>query len=110
MKHKTFFSGNFESIEDIAKEFEDKSIIDQLKKAIIYWAIYDCDSYEGSANIVYKLNGKLYEVNAYHCSCNGLSGGWDPEQTIWECLSMRGYIKQDKSLMKIIEKESKNDL
>jgi hypothetical protein len=44
-------------------------------------ACYDCPDYEGQAFILYEQGGLLYEVNANHCSCFGLEGQWEPEET-----------------------------
>lgn len=57
----------------------------------ILLAIYEYGNYEGSAFVLYEQDGKLYEVNGGHCSCNGLEGQWDPEETTWEALAMRQF-------------------
>lgn len=52
-------------------------------------ASYDTPPYEGDAFVLYEKDGKLYEVNASHCSCNGLEECWSPEETSWGALAMR---------------------
>ena len=54
-------------------------------------AAYNTPIYEGRAFVVYrdKRDGKIYEVNASHCSCNGLEGQWRPEEVVVEELIER---------------------
>ena len=57
------------------------------EEAIVY-AGYTYESYEGSAIVVFVRDGKLYENNDGHCSCNGLED-WSPEETSAGALYMR---------------------
>jgi hypothetical protein len=52
-------------------------------------ASYGTPSYEGYAFVLFRKDGKLYEVNASHCSCYGLEGQWSPEETTVESLRHR---------------------
>lgn len=52
-------------------------------------ANYETPPYEGYAFVLYTRDGRLFEVNASHCSCYGLEGQWQPEETSWESLLMR---------------------
>lgn len=36
--------------------------------------------------VVYRRDGKLYEVHGNHCSCYGLEGQWEPEEATVESL------------------------
>ncbi len=56
----------------------------------VVFAAYDNDN-EGSAIVIYRRKRKLYEVNASHCSCYGLSepGSWRVEQTSVAALKIR---------------------
>lgn len=101
------FIENFDSVEKIAEEFsphvygdsvpaikgrkasEYLSILTDLEESVIHLAWYGYGDYCGSALVIYERNGKLYEVNASHCSCNGLEDQWMPEETSWESLKMR---------------------
>lgn len=61
----------------------------------ILLAYYLYEDYSGRAFVLFKQNGKLYEVNGSHCSCYGLEGQWDPEETTVEALQHRlaaGYF------------------
>lgn len=79
------------------QEFKNKQdVIDQyhaskhaLDGAKMYLAWYGYGSYCGSSLVVYEKGGRLYEVNGSHCSCYGLEGQWEPEETSWNALSMR---------------------
>jgi hypothetical protein len=78
---------NFSSNEDIIEQYSAPT--DALDDAIVYLAWYGYGNYEGSSLVVFKKDGKLYEVNGSHCSCNGLEGQWEPEETSWAALDMR---------------------
>ena len=44
-------------------------------------ASYCHEDYSGKAFLLFRRDGKLWELNAHHCSCYGLEGKWDPEVT-----------------------------
>jgi len=75
----------FKGINDVIENFCGSSAED-LNEAVVIAAIYTQEGYEGSAMVVYRKNGKLYEVNGSHCSCNGLENQWSPEETSYEAL------------------------
>jgi hypothetical protein len=72
--------------EDDAIPVEEKP---EFKDAEILLASYGTPSYEGYAFVLFRREGKLYEVNGSHCSCYGLEGQWDPEETTVEALRHR---------------------
>lgn len=81
----------------------------EISKLDIIVAAYNHESYEGDAFVLFRKDGKLYEVNDSHCSCNGLDG-WEPEETTKEALLTRfdgwqyGLWKQfENELKEIIE-------
>lgn len=55
----------------------------------ILLASYGTPSYEGYAFVLFRRDGKLYEVNGSHCSCYELEGQWEPEETTVEALRHR---------------------
>ena len=69
------------------------------KGAEVLLASYTYEDYSGSAFVLFRRGGKLYEVNGSHCSCYGLedrsySGEWgqtqwEPEETSKEALEKR---------------------
>lgn len=67
----------------------DSEIAKTLKGARILFARYSYEDYSGDAQVIYRKQGKLYEVTASHCSCNGLEGDWDPSEVTAEALFMR---------------------
>ena len=81
------YLGNFADKEDLMNAFE----IDEatLEGCRILFAAYENESYDGYAMVIFSKEGKLYEVHGSHCSCNGLEGMWDPEETNMEALKMR---------------------
>ena len=79
----------FKSNYDIIREYSAPA--DALDGAEILLAIYEYQDYEGYSFVLYKKDGKLFEVNGSHCSCNGLEGQWEPEETSWAALAKRKY-------------------
>lgn len=55
----------------------------------ILLAYYDYEDYSGRAFVLFRKDGELYEANGSHCSCFGLEGQWDPEETNVEVLRHR---------------------
>ncbi len=52
-------------------------------------ASYTYEDYSGDAFVLFRKGDKLYEVNGGHCSCYGLEGQWEPEDTNVEALRHR---------------------
>lgn len=52
-------------------------------------ASYTYESYSGDAFVLFEKGGKFYEVSGSHCSCFGLGGQWEPEDTTVEALLHR---------------------
>lgn len=76
----------FSSHEDIFKQFD----IEPISNINILYAVYNYESYNGEALVIFKdEEGKLYEVNSSHCSCNGLEGTWSPEETSFPAILIR---------------------
>lgn len=61
----------------------------QLQGIEVLLASYGCANYSGDAFVLFRKDGKLFEVNACHCSCYGLEGQWSPEETTVESLRHR---------------------
>ena len=87
------FLQEFKSKQDIIRNYEcDENALDG---ATIHLAWYGYGSYWGSSLVVFERDGKLYEVNGFHCSCCGLEGQWEPEETSWEALAMRNLYADE---------------
>jgi hypothetical protein len=71
------YLGNWSCKEDVARDFE--VTLDENVRILV--ASYDTPSYEGYAFVLFKVGRKFYEVNGSHCSCYGLEGQWEPEET-----------------------------
>lgn len=63
--------------------------IDKYKNINILFATYGEDNYSGDAWVLFEESGRLYEVNGSHCSCYGLEGQWEPEETTLESIEYR---------------------
>lgn len=79
----------FKNNDDIISEYEAPT--DALDGADVLLAWYGYGSYSGESLVIFRKDGKLYEVNCSHCSCSGLESGWDPELTSWEALDKREF-------------------
>ena len=73
------YKGIFRNKKDIEREFALPT--GSLKNIKILLAWYGYGDYDGSAFVLFEHNDKLYEVNGSHCSCYGLEGQWEPEET-----------------------------
>jgi len=73
------YHGNWDCMNDMLGDFQiDKEV---LKGAKVLFAWYEYEDYSGSAFVLFQRNRKLYEVNGGHCSCYGLEGQWEEEET-----------------------------
>lgn len=82
-------SGNYHGtgIEGLKADFEIDD--DALVEVEILLASYTYESYSGEAFVLFKRDGKLWEVNGSHCSCYGLERQWEPEETSIEAIERR---------------------
>ena len=71
----------------------------QLDESEVLICAIDEDSYDGSAFVMFRHDGKLYEVNDSHCSCNGWEN-WSPEETTKEALAIRQPWQVPESALK----------
>ena len=88
---KPFYLELFSDQDSVIREFSyhkwvdpftpDQKIIDDLFGAEILLAYYSYEDYSGTAFVLYRKFGELFEVNGGHCSCYGLEGQWEPEKT-----------------------------
>lgn len=63
-----------------SKYVRGNAVTDMATDDEVLFAAYDGSGYDGTALIVFRRDGKLYEVSASHCSCNGLEGEWSPTE------------------------------
>jgi hypothetical protein len=89
------------SFEDMCQEFDndrwgnyrDEKIpsheLPEFQGIEVLLAYYCYENYSGEAFVLFRQDGKLYEVNGSHCSCYGLEGQWSPEETTIEALEHR---------------------
>lgn len=82
------FYGYFEDAADVYTAFE---VPPDLTIQFVY-AGYEQESYEGYAFVLFFKDGKLYEVNGNHCSCNDLGDQWEPEETTRTALEARSSV------------------
>ena len=81
------YFGDWDCVEQVIDNFSMEA--SELSGAVVIAASYTYEDYSGSAMVVFRKDGKLYEVHGSHCSCNGLEGQWDPEETSYEALQYR---------------------
>lgn len=66
------YSGNWDDLAGVRNDFavsDDRENFPTDEEMIA--AIYNYEDYSGYAFVLYKKDGKFYEVNSSHCSCNG---------------------------------------
>lgn len=84
MKNKYYLCDWENSTKDeILEEFDFEGDRSEIE---ILFASYTYEYWEGEAFLIAEKENKLYEVNAYHCSCYGLEGQFDLEETSIEQL------------------------
>ena len=66
----------FKSWEDVARQFS----IDMPEPEEVLLAIYEIDSYDGEAMVVYRQGNNYFLASGNHCSCFGLENQWSPEE------------------------------
>jgi hypothetical protein len=82
----TKYFGIFESINDIESQFDvDTGLTDEN----ILLAVYTNEDYAGNAYVLFEKDGKVFEVEGSHCSCNGLEYQWKPGIATWASLALR---------------------
>lgn len=101
------FLGNWAgcTAHEVFREFEEVNVKSNFNQSKydgieILLAYYLYEDYTGLAFVLFRKDGKLYEVNGSHCSCYGLEGQWDPEETTIEALEHRleaGYFGKEYS-------------
>jgi hypothetical protein len=84
------YLGSFESLADVGREFDESEGF--LTESALVVAAYEQGNCDGEAFVLFRHDGKLYEVNASHCSCYGLDGQWEPEETTVSALLARNTI------------------
>ena len=70
-----FFDG-FVCEVDVSGDFAAPEALDYE----IIVAVYSYEDYDGSAYVLARKDGKLFEVEGGHCSCYGLEGQWKPSE------------------------------
>lgn len=88
--------GDWSTVDDVFESFagerwdclEELKQVDRTGVEIVY-AWYSYENYSGKAFVLFLKDGKLYEVNANHCSCYRLEGQWSPEKTTLDSLQLR---------------------
>lgn len=73
--------------EDVAGWFSISE--EDLKGVKLIFGYYTYEDYSGDAYVVFERDGKLWEVSGGHCSCYGLDGQWEPEETLVEAIEKR---------------------
>lgn len=73
----------------LEKKDKMKNALEQYRDVNILFATYGYENYSGDAFVLFEKDGKLYEVNGGHCSCYGLEGQWDAEETNLDVLKHR---------------------
>jgi len=82
-----YWGGDYDAPEGLAAK---QAAIDAaFAGAEVLFAIYTYANYDGDAFVLFARDGQLFEVNGSHCSCYGLEGQWEPEETTVEAIRHR---------------------
>jgi hypothetical protein len=85
-----------ESREAMLRDFEVEA--SALDDATVLLASYTYEDYSGAAFVLFERGGTLYRVEGSHCSCMGLEGQWEPEETSLAALAHEinhGWVSND---------------
>jgi hypothetical protein len=94
-KSQRYF-GHFSDLRDVFQKFNvSASDVFPTERGMLV-ASYNVEGYEGSAFVLFRHKGVLYEVHGSHCSCYGLEDQWKPEVTSWKAIALR--VKNDHSI------------
>ena len=81
---KAVYLNDWNTFDDMVNDFQDYCDRDKGNEEYsgvnVVLASYSYECYSGEAFVLFEENGKLYEINASHCSCYGLEGQWSPEE------------------------------
>lgn len=92
------YQGYFESWKDVVVNFGGP--LGMKEPAKVYLAAYNCENYDGHAEVVWRQGHKYYFLEGSHCSCFGLEEtGWDPEE-----------FKTKKIFIEYLKKCKRNDI
>lgn len=94
-----------------------------LDGAEVLIASYTYEDYSGSAFVLLRKDGKLFEVNGSHCSCHGLSeqdyygngkSQWETEETTVEAIRHRlerghGFDGANDKIREVLDAISRKD-
>jgi len=86
------FLNNWDSLDEMKADFWDNygnKYNGELEGVNMLLASYGTPGCEGDAFVLFERDGKLFEVSGSHCSCYGLKGQWEPEETTIESLRHR---------------------
>lgn len=84
MNKQVFLGDGWDDVNGLIARFQINA--EEVKGCKFIVAEYAFGDYEGSAYVLFKRDGKLWEVTAGHCSCYGLDGQWSPQETSKEAL------------------------
>ena len=93
-----YISQNFPLSDEESARLDDALASDRWRDVEVLLASYSYENYSGDAFVLFRRDGKLYEVNGTHCSCYGLGQQsiagergtqWEPEETTLAALLHR---------------------
>ena len=83
LNQEPVFLNDFNNKKSVVENFQTSDDVN------ILFASYGMGNYEGDAFVLVEKDGNLYEVHGSHCSCFGLEGQFDLEETTLKELEYR---------------------
>ena len=96
----------FDNWADVQSQFS----TDAPEPEQVLLARYTYEDYEGDALVIFSNGGALFMVTGSHCSCYGLEGQWEPEETTPEVLRSLRYCQDAAFLERLAHWENGPDL
>lgn len=94
----------FKDWSDVQKQFE----MNETEPDEVLLAWYDGGAYEGDSIVIYRRREEFFLNEAYHCSCHGLEGLWEPEryeskELFLKCLKERKFYDAKETIDHLID-------
>jgi len=86
---KYISSPEYHKMENESRKRQLEDFIAEFKHDLEWcFGFYGHKDYSGEAFVLFKKDGKIFENGGSHCSCYGLEGQWNPQETSIEAIKL----------------------